>query len=105
MQAKDTYEDIWDELAQKLPWKNTPEDRAKRDKIWGYFDVNKNGLVSLAEADKAIRDGLKLPILFNLKPVLMRAFNQAKNKSKSKNKIEDDFVSRSEFRFLLMYLR
>ena len=52
-----------------------------------------------------MRDVLNLPQLFNLKPVLMRAFQAAKNKLPSKNKYGDDYVSRAEFRYLLMYLR
>lgn len=35
----------------------------------------------------------------------MRAFSSAKNKLKSKNSYGDDYVSRAEFRYLLMYLR
>ena len=50
-------------------------------------------------------DVLNLPQLFNLKPVLMRAFQAAKNKLPSKNPHGDDYVSRAEFRYLLMYLR
>jgi hypothetical protein len=52
-----------------------------------------------------MRDVLNLPALFNLKPVLMRAFQAAKNKLKSKNSHGDDYVSKAEFRYILMYLR
>lgn len=52
-----------------------------------------------------MRDVLQLPSLFNLKPVLMRAFQSAKNKLKSKNPHGDDYVSKAEFRFVLMFLR
>jgi len=38
------------------------------------MDLNGNGILSLAEVDKGMRDVIKLPILFDLKPVLMRAF-------------------------------
>ena len=41
--------------------------------------MNNNGLLSLAEVDKGMRDVVKLPALFKLKPVLMRAFQAAKN--------------------------
>jgi hypothetical protein len=36
--------------------------------------MNGNGYLSLAEVDKGMRDVVQLPILFQLKPVLMRAF-------------------------------
>ena len=43
-------------------------------------------MYSLAEIDKGMRDVVRLPELFDLKPVLMRAFMAAKNTVKSKNK-------------------
>lgn len=52
-----------------------------------------------------MRDVVRLPALFALKPVLMRAFTAAKTKSKSKSKHGDDYVTKSEFRWLLKYLR
>ena len=99
------YDHIWEELSEKLPWHLTPEDKAKREKIWGSFDVNGNGIISLAEVDKGMRDVVRLPTLFSLKPVLMRAFTAAKNKVKSKHTNGDDYVSKAEFRFLLKFLR
>lgn len=97
--------EIWEILREKLPYLTTPEETLKRKKIWEGFDVNGNGYLSLAEVDKGAIDVLNLPQLFNLKPVLMRAFSSAKNKLKSKNSYGDDYVSRAEFRYLLMYLR
>jgi hypothetical protein len=51
-----------------------------------------------------MRDVLNLPILFNTKPVLIRAFNAAKMKLKSTNSHGDDYVSKAEFKYLLLYL-
>lgn len=48
---------------------------------------------------------LNLPRLFDLKPVIMRAYQTAKNKLKATNKYGDDYVSRAEFRYFLQYLR
>ena len=97
--------EIWDTLREKLPYETTPEATEKRKKIWEGFDVNGNGYLSLAEVDKGMIDVLNLPQLFDLKPVLMRAFQAAKARLPSKNTYGDDYVSRAEFRFLLMYLR
>ena len=83
------------QIRNKLPAQNTPEDQAKRNQYWTYFDVNSNGYISLAETDKGIRDVLQLPELFALKPVLIRAFNAAKNKLSSKNSYGDDYVSKA----------
>jgi hypothetical protein len=46
-----------------------------------------------------------LPALFNTKPVLIRAFNAAKTKVKHRKSYGDDYVQKSEYRFLLKYLR
>jgi hypothetical protein len=73
--------------------------------MWKKFDGNGNGYLSLAEVDGGMRDVVKLPVLFDLKPVIMRAFMSAKNKVKSKSKVGDDYVEKGEFRFLLKYLR
>ena len=102
------HDKIWDELHDKLPWHLTEEQRQKRIKIWSSIDVNGNGILSLAEIDKGMRDVVQLPALFELKPVLIRAFTAAKNKVKSKVKKsynDDDYVSKGEFRVLLKYLR
>ena len=102
------HDPIWDELHDKLPWHLTEEQRQKRIKIWASIDVNGNGILSLAEVDKGMRDVVRLPALFALKPVLMRAFTAAKNKVKSTTKKSynaDDYVSKGEVRFLLKYLR
>jgi hypothetical protein len=52
-----------------------------------------------------MRDVLQLPKLFELKPVLIRAFNAAKKQLKASSPHGDDYVSKAEFRFILMYLR
>jgi len=73
--------------------------------MWPAFDVNGNGYLSLAEVDKGMRDVVRLPKLFDLKPVLMRAFTAAKTYYKSKSKHGDDYVTKMEFRILLKYIR
>ena len=96
---------IWNILKEKLPWKNTEDHRLRRVKQWGYMDVNGNGYLSLAEVDKGMVDEINLPQLFALKPVLMRAFQAAKNKVKSKSKHGKDYIEKNEYRWLLKYLR
>jgi len=44
------------------------------------MDVNGNGHLSLAELDMGIGYVLKLSELMNAKPVIIRAFNAAKNR-------------------------
>ena len=95
----------WNGLFNKLPIKKTAEEREKRKQMWKIIDNNGNGYVSLAEFDKGVRDVLNLPDMFKLKKVLMRAFQAAKNKYKSKSTHGDDYVEWMEFRIILVYLR
>jgi len=92
------------EVHSKLPWQKTPEALEARKKLWPSFDNDGTGYLSLAKVDKAIQDTLNLPELFSLEPVEIRAFNAAKAKAKKKTKYSDDFVTKSEFHWLLKYL-
>lgn len=42
-----------------------------------------------------MRDIVQIPIIFDLKPVMMRAYQSAKNKMKANNKHGDDYVSKA----------
>lgn len=66
---------------------------------------NGNGYLSLSEVDIGTRDVLKLAMMFEMKPVLKRAFHTAKNKMKAKSSLSDDYVTKGEYRWLLKYLR
>lgn len=100
------YKDFdWQGLLSKLPVKKTNEEREIRKKYWKQIDINGNGFVSLAELDKGLRDVLRIPSLFELKKVSMRAFQAAKTKYKSKSKHGDDYLDWMEFRIVLVYLR
>lgn len=101
----DKDSDVWAQLKQKLPYEKTEEEKKKRIAQWGQIDVNGNGHLSLAEIDKGMRDVVDLPILFDLKPVLMRAFQAAKSVAPSTNKADDDYIQKREYRLLLQYLR
>lgn len=93
------------EKVNKIPIGVSPDDRAQRHAIFAEFDMNSNGYLSLAEIDKGIRDVLNLPELFETKPVIIRAYTAAKDKIKSAHTFGDDYVSKAEFRYLLIYLR
>ena len=56
----------------KLPFERSQ--KVKRFKLWDSIDVNGNGYLSLAEVDKGMRDVLQLDEIFNIKPVMLRAF-------------------------------
>jgi hypothetical protein len=93
------------EKVKKIPIGVAPEDKVQRLRIYAQFDMNNNGYLSLAEIDKGIRDVLELPELFDAKPVIIRAYTAARTKIASKHSYGDDYVSKAEFRYLLIYLR
>ena len=95
----------WALLRKQLPYKRTPEAKAKRDALWSQVDINGNGYASLAEVDKALRDSLQCSQIFDCKPVIIRAFNAAKGASKNNKAHGADYIDRAEFRLLLAYLR
>merc|ERR1719355_563691 len=96
----------WSNIHLKLPHQRTREARQQRRKLFRDFDVNGNGYLSLAEVDKGIRDVLQLDDVFDAKPVIMRAFQAAKN-SVPTDDVDSpaaDYVQRMEFRILLQFL-
>jgi len=96
----------WAAVNAKLPTATNEDDKAKRKQMFKEFDPNGNGILSLAETDKAIRDVLKLDGVFDAKPAIMRAFQAAKNRYPSKQgKLGDDYIERKEFKFFLVSLR
>jgi hypothetical protein len=100
----------WPALSKRLPTGRDATSTAQRRKLFDRFDMNGNGRLSLAEVDKAVRDVVKSPPLFNAKPVVMRAFAAARraNVASPRRAGGDgsvDYVERDEFRMLLFCLR
>jgi len=92
-------------MDSQFPTNLTPQDKAARKKLFDLFDVNGNNLLSLAEIDKACRDILGIYKLYKCKPALLRAYTLARDKFPSNTKYGDDYVTRNEFRLLLIYLK
>ena len=95
----------WKLIDSKLPIELKDDDQVKqRSKIFEQFDPNNNGYLSLAEIDKGCRDVLQLYDIFDCKHVIRKAYMSAKSAG-SKQNDNADFVERSEFRLLLVYLK
>ena len=88
-----------------LPYSDSEEDKEKRNKWWSAIDMNGNGYISLAQTNIGLWDVIRIEEIFDTKPVILRAFNAAKTALKAKSQYGDDYVSKAEFRYLLMYLR
>lgn len=101
----DTATIDWPLINSKLPV--AKEQKDERLKLWKQIDNNGNGVVSLAEMDKGVRDAIGLPMLFDAKPAIMRAFTYAKGASPSTRKdgLGDDMVEWREFRTFLLSMR
>ena len=105
VELKQVPKGTWTTLSAKLPYKKTEEDKKRRKTMFRSFDPNGNGLLSLAEVDLGIKSVLRCEALFDVKPVLIRAFNAAKNKSGTDTGPKADYIEFGEFRILLWYLR
>jgi Ca2+-binding EF-hand superfamily protein len=62
--------------------------------IWERVDYNGNGLLSLAELDKAV---VEIWPNLNHKPAIMRAYKAA-------DKNDDGFIKKNEFRFFVRFI-
>jgi Ca2+-binding EF-hand superfamily protein len=94
----------WTVINAILPTGSDSGSKVRRKKMFRDFD-NGNGILSLAELDRAIRDILEIDEIFNAKPAILRAFQIAKNSTKSKHECGDDYIEFREFRFFLLSLR
>jgi len=104
-QQQPLHPEIWQMLADRLPKGKSKEANARRRQLFRQIDTNGNGHLSLAEVDKGIVDALGCRDLLNIKPVLIRAFNAAKNLSGEEVGPFAGYVQFKEFRGLLSYLR
>eukprot|EP00961_Rhodomonas_salina_P253363 3424222-Rhodomonas_salina.1 len=92
----------WHALSSVLPIGQTEEEKLQRLKLFQRWDPNGNGLLSLAEIDKGVRETPGLEQLYKCKPAMIRAYNAAKAlkpADPSKRGLhDDDYVSKIEFR-------
>ena len=92
--VKDAYSNIYEELAEKLPIGMKAGDKEKRKRLWKAFDFNNNNLVSFTEAELGIKDVLKLPMIFKIKPVIKMAFNTTKHGTKTNDIYLKDYLEK-----------
>ena len=95
----------YEELKEKLPFTLSPEDRTMRDRMWPKFDLNNSNLLSFSEFDQGLDREFGGSKNTFPRAVRLRAFEAARNKVPSSAIYSKDYVSRKEFRFLLLYLR
>ncbi|CAJ1350225.1 unnamed protein product [Effrenium voratum] len=100
-----------DAMQGKLKFQKTEEEEAEREELFKLVDVNHNGMLSLAEVDKALPDVMGCTALFNAKPAIIRAFLAATGRPPARHdgeayrKHSKDYVKPGEqFRKLIQYL-
>ena len=70
----------WSQIAAQIPSsKNDPQHIQIREEIWGQFDVQSKGNISMDEAQAGVRDVLKIQDYLEIKPAIDLAFIAAKN--------------------------
>ena len=93
-------------MSAKLATSKTDKQEIKlRARYWRGFDNNGNGYISLSEAEQGLKNVIKLDQLYEAKPVIMRAFQFAKNAMPGKSKYGADYIEKKEFRIFLVALR
>lgn len=96
----------------KLKYRKTPEEEEARAELFRLADVNHNGMLSLAELDKALPELFGCVALFNAKPAIIRAFLAATNLPPDSRSDDTAFRERKadyiypgeQFRVLIQYL-
>jgi len=69
------------------------------------MDTDKDKILTYAEVQKGLIDDIKLPVLFDLPPVLRRAFDAAVSDIKKLDENYRDEISNVNYRLLLKYVR
>ena len=69
------------------------------------MDTDKDKNLTYAEVQKGLIDDIKLPVLFDLPPVLRRAFDAAVSDIKKLDENYRDEISNKNYRLMLKYVR
>ena len=96
---------VWDTWSAKLPTGHDALSQQTQRELFDYFDVNKNGYLSLDEVDQAVRQVLQCDEMFKSKQAVMRAFKAARQTNGQIDGTAGANVERSEFPTLLNALK
>lgn len=95
----------WQKLMNKMPVDKTEASAKRRKEIWDEMNAHNNGSVSMKKMSKDMEKYLGLPKKVTDKGCLEKAYNNAKNKVKTKVAGDDNFIQFGEFRIFLVYLK
>merc|ERR1719230_1538294 len=91
-------------LHAQLPIGRDRVSKLTRSKLFSRFDPNGNGILSLAEVDKGLKQILELGGIENCTPAINRAFHAARDIAPPVASFSNDYIDKNEFRVLLVYL-
>jgi len=92
-------------LNAQLPIGRDTASKQTRSKLFSSFDPNGNGILSLAEVDKGLKEVLHLAGIEDCSPAINRAFHAARDIAPPVSSFSNDYIDKNEFRVLLVYLR
>lgn len=95
----------WKALMDKMPVEKTEAAAKRRQDIWNKMNEYNNGSVSMKKMSKDMEKYLGLPKKVTDKGCLEKAYNNAKDKVKTKQGGDDSFIQFAEFRIFLVYLK
>lgn len=92
-------------VKSKLPCQQTPEAKAKLNKLFRDIDINGNGCLSYDEVDEGLRHVMGLDEFLDCKQLVWRAAQVVNACNGAWRDIMADGANKSDFRLLLQYLR
>jgi Ca2+-binding EF-hand superfamily protein len=92
-------------LNAQLPIGRDPASKQTRSKLFSQFDPNGNGILSLAEVDRGLKQVLHLAGVEECTPAINRAFAAAREIAPPVSSFSNDYIDKNEFRVLFVYLR
>ena len=105
MQKKNNIEVLREAVERCLPDRFSEEGDKLARKLFDDVDNNGNGYASLAEIDKGLRLITRIPEVPGLHTMLLKAYNKAKVVKKSNSNTQNDYVTKDEYIYMLIYLR
>ena len=105
IESKINLEDLRRDISKCLPDKPSKMTSQEADELFDKIDINKNGYASLAEIDKGLKEILHIPSIPGLHTMMLKAFELARVAKQSEEPRENDYITKDEFVYMLIYLR
>jgi hypothetical protein len=88
-----------------LPWLQSIDSYNRRQNLFKKFDSKEKGYLKISDVDRGIKGAIKLPILFPLRRVVMRAFSVVKQLSKAHaGQSQEEMINEADFRLILKFI-